>query len=91
MLGVYYADPFVGNYIYPRCGFTMLLLSWGNTQIKCYLAKIVSSVKLLEYVDGMISMNTHLKGVLGFRGVFDIEFYLLWRYDILCRMGQDIL
>ena len=29
-------------------------------------------VKLLEDMAGIISMNTHLKGVLGFRGVFDI-------------------
>ena len=30
---VYYDYPFVGNYIFPRLGFTMILLSWGTTYI----------------------------------------------------------
>ena len=30
----------------------------------------MSFVKLLEDMAGMMNMNTHLKGVLGFRGVF---------------------
>ena len=29
--GIYYASNLVGNYIYPRWGFTMLLLYWGTT------------------------------------------------------------
>ena len=32
-VGVYYASLFVGNYIFPRWGFTMLLLSWETTYI----------------------------------------------------------
>ena len=36
------------------------------------LSSPVSFVKLLEDVAGMMSMNTHLKGVLDFRGVFDL-------------------
>ena len=32
-VGVYYAYPFVGNYTFPRWGFTKLLLSWGTTSI----------------------------------------------------------
>ena len=32
---------------------------------------------LLEDIDVMVSINTHLKGVLGFGGVFDIEFLLI--------------
>ena len=39
---------------------------------------------------GMISMHTHLKGVLDFRDVFDLDFYLLWRSDIICRMCQSL-
>ena len=33
-VGVYYASTFVGYYIFPRWGFTMLLLYWGTTWIK---------------------------------------------------------
>ena len=50
----------------------------------------MSFVKFLEDVAGVMSMNTNLKCVLGFRGVFDIEVYFLWRSDMMCRMGQDI-
>ena len=32
-VGVYYAYPFMGNYIFPYWGFTMLLLSWVTTSI----------------------------------------------------------
>ena len=28
-------------------------------------------------MDGMMSMNTHLKGVLGFRGAFDLDFFFI--------------
>ena len=38
-------------------------------------------LKLLEDVDGMMSMNTHLKGVLDIRGVFDLAF--LFIVDVL--------
>ena len=31
----------------------------------------------MEDVSGMISMNTHLKGVLDFRGVFGISFLFI--------------
>ena len=44
------------------------------------LLKVVSFVKLLEDMAGMISMNTHLKSVLGFRAVFDL--YFLFIVDI---------
>ena len=54
------------------------------------VAKIVSFVKLLEGMAGIMSMNTHLKGVLGFRGVFDLDFYLLWISDMMFIMGQDL-
>ena len=40
----------------------------------------MSIVKLLEDVDGMISMDAPLKSALGFRGVFDI--YFLFIVDI---------
>ena len=30
-VGVYYDSTFVGNYISPRLGFSVLLLSWGTT------------------------------------------------------------
>ena len=36
-VGVYYSYSFVWNYIFPRWGFTILLLSWGT---KCILCKI---------------------------------------------------
>ena len=38
---------------------------------------------------GMISINTHLKFILGLRGVFDIDFFLC-RSDMMCIMGQYI-
>ena len=39
----------------------------------------------------MMSRNTHLKGILDFRGVPDIGFfYLFWRSDMMCRMYQDL-
>ena len=34
----------------------------------------MSFIKLLEYMAGMMSMKTHLKGVLSFSGVFDLDF-----------------
>ena len=34
----------------------------------------MSYVKILEDMAGIMSMNTHLKGVLDFRGVFDLNF-----------------
>ena len=37
----------------------------------------MSFVKLLEDTAGMMSTNTHLKGVLGFRGVFDLTFLFI--------------
>ena len=37
----------------------------------------MSFVKVLEDMAGMVSMNTHLKGVLGFRGVSDLEFLFI--------------
>ena len=50
----------------------------------------MSFVIPFEYTDAMIYANTHLKGVLGFRGVLDLEFYLLWRSDKMLRKCQDI-
>ena len=41
------------------------------------IRKVVSFVKLLEYVAAMMFMNTHSKGVLDFRGVFDPAFLLI--------------
>ena len=35
-------------------------------------------VKLLEDIAIMMSMNTHLKGVLGFSGVLDPEFLFIF-------------
>ena len=37
----------------------------------------MSFVQLLVDVAGMISLNTHLKGVLDFRGIFDISFLFI--------------
>ena len=37
----------------------------------------MSFVKSLEDMAGMMSMNTHFKDVLGFRGVFDIDFLFI--------------
>ena len=34
-------------------------------------------VKNLEYMAGMMSTNNHLKGVLGFSGVFYLELLLI--------------
>ena len=48
------------------------------------------SIELLEDVPNMMSMSTHWKGVLAFKGVLDIVFYLLWRFDMMCRMGQGL-
>ena len=44
------------------------------------MSKVVYFVKLLEDVTSMISINTHLKGVLGFIDVFDL--YFLFIVDI---------
>ena len=41
-------------------------------------------IKLLEDKYSMMSMNTHLKGVLGFSGVFGLGFFII--VDIL----QDV-
>ena len=41
-------------------------------------------VKILEYMAGMMSMNTHLKGVLGFSDTLDPGFLLIfeiWYYE----------
>ena len=40
---------------------------------------------------GMISMNTHFKGVLGFRGVFDVDSFIveLW-YDLQQGSGSTM-
>ena len=54
------------------------------------LSKVVPFVKLLGHMAGMMSMNIHLKGVLGLGGVFDLYFYLLWIYDMMCRKGPDL-
>ena len=52
----------------------------------------MSFVNVFEDVAGMMYMDTHLKGVLGFRGVIDLYFiYLLWRYDMMCKKGQDLI
>ena len=59
------------------------VLGWNKS-----LEKVVYIFKVLEYVAGMMYMNTYFKSVLDFRGVFDPAFYLLWRSDIMCRMGQ---
>ena len=48
-----------------------------HPQLRGDLEKLVSFITLLEYIDGMMSMNTHLKGVLVFRGVFDVGFLFL--------------
>ena len=37
----------------------------------------MSFVERLEYVSGMIFTDTHLKGLLGFGGVFDIGFLFI--------------
>ena len=37
----------------------------------------MSFVQLLEDRDGMMYMNTHSKGVLVFRGVFDLDFLFI--------------
>ena len=52
---------------------------------------MVYFVNILEDMAGMVSMNTHLKGVLVFSGVFDIGFCGLFRYDIMFRKGRDLL
>ena len=49
--------------------------------IKRWFAKLVSFVKLLEDMAGMMSTNTHLKRVLGFRGVYDTD--ILFIVEIL--------
>ena len=51
---------------------------------------MVYFVNILEDMAGMVSMNTHLKGVLVFSGVFDIVFCGLFRYDNMFRKGQDL-
>ena len=38
---------------------------------------MVPFVGILEDMTGMMSMYNHLKGVLVFRGVFDIGFFLI--------------
>ena len=48
----------------------------------------MSFVKNFEDMVGMMSMETHLKCVLGFRGVVDIDFYILWISDMMCRKDQ---
>ena len=50
----------------------------------------MSFVKLLEDVTGMMSMNIHLKGLLYFRGGFDLYSKLLWISGMMCRMGLDL-
>ena len=37
----------------------------------------MSFVKILEHISGMISMDTHLKGYLGYRGFFDLRFLFI--------------
>ena len=50
----------------------------------------MSFVKLLEDVDDMMSMNTHMEGVLDLIGVFDLAFFKLWVSGMMCRMVQDL-
>ena len=55
-----------------------------------------SFVKLVGYMAGMMSINNHLKGVLsfsgilGFSGVFDIKYLLIFISGMMCRKCQDI-
>ena len=45
--------------------------------IKRQLEKVVSLVKRLGAVDGIISIKTQLKGAFGFSGIFDPAFLFI--------------
>ena len=49
-------------------------------------------VKLLWDVNGMMSVNTHMKGVLAFRGVFDISFLFIVKiwHDVQNGSGSTL-
>ena len=57
--------PFVGNYIFPRWGFTMLLLSWGTTYIlqndliphmnHYFIYKLCTLLRI--YLSGYLALN----------------------------------
>ena len=49
----------------------------------------MSFVKLLEDISGMVSMKTHLKGVLVFRGFFDIGFLLIVEILLDVQKGSE--
>ena len=53
----------------------------------------MSFVKILEYMAGIMSRNTHLKGVLGFRYVFDLDFLFIvdiW-HDVQKRSESTLI
>ena len=50
---------------------------WQFPALKCTYILPSCLAKLLEDVAGMMSMNTHLKFVLSFRGVFDLDFLFI--------------
>ena len=48
-----------------------------HQQLKGFLEKVVSLVKLLGAVDGTISIKTHLKGAFVLSGILDIAFLFI--------------
>ena len=50
----------------------------------------MSLVKLLDAVDGIISIKTHLKGTFGLSEILDLAFFSLKKFDMMYKKGLDI-
>ena len=50
----------------------------------------MSLVKLLDAVDGIIFIKTHLKGAFGLSGILDLAFFSLKKFYMVCKKGLDI-
>ena len=71
---VQFVHNFCSSYIFYAIKFWDLIISINNQQI---LEEVVSLVRLVGAVDGIISIKTHLKGSLGFNGILDLAFLFI--------------
>ena len=48
---------------------------------------MMSFVKHFRAVDGIMSINTHLKGAFGFNGFLDLAFFSWKKSGMMCKKG----
>ena len=51
----------------------------------------MSIVKILDAVDGIMSIKTHLKGAFGLSGILDRDFLFIGKFGMMCKKDMDLL